>query len=111
MARRRRNQKRKLKATQENTTNDGLATKREDFVWNNERKIALFQCMIKRKPAGKFLQIDLYNYNCMLSLSSLSYFFISKMSHYNMDITHIALIHLFEKELGKDHNLIHQVIH
>ena len=68
MARRRRNPKLKHKATQ---GNDSLA-KRTDFVWTTERKIALLQCMIKRKPAGQFLQIDLYNYNRMLSLSSLS---------------------------------------
>jgi len=59
MAPRRRNQKRKHKAAQENTTSDSLATKREEFLWTNERKIALFHCMIKRKPAGQFLQIDL----------------------------------------------------
>jgi len=54
-----RNQKRKHKATQENTTNDSLATKRENFLCNNEHKIALLHCMIKQKPAGQFLQIDL----------------------------------------------------
>lgn len=59
MARKRRNQKRKHKCTQENTRNDGSATKQEDFLWNNDRKLALLNCMIKRKPAGKFLQIDL----------------------------------------------------
>jgi len=58
MSPRKSNQKRKHKATQENTTNDNLATEREDFIWNTERKVALFHCMIKRKPAGQFLQID-----------------------------------------------------
>lgn len=52
--RRRRNQKRKWKAIRQNTTNDSVATKRESFLWNNERKIALFNCMIKQKPAGQF---------------------------------------------------------
>jgi len=52
--RRRRNQKRKHKATQLITTNDSVATKPESFLWNDERKIALFNCMIKQKPAGQF---------------------------------------------------------
>ncbi|XP_060856126.1 MRG/MORF4L-binding protein-like isoform X2 [Metopolophium dirhodum] len=60
MAPRRRNQKRKHKATQANTKNDSLATKREDFLWTNERKIALFQCMIKRKPAGLLKHINMH---------------------------------------------------
>jgi len=59
MARKRRNQKRKHKGAQGKTTNNSSATKREDFLWNDERKIALLNCMVNRKPAGKFLQIDL----------------------------------------------------
>jgi len=50
--RRRRNQKPKRKATQKNTTNNRLETKREGFVWDQERIIALFNCMIRKKPAG-----------------------------------------------------------
>ncbi|NP_001155720.1 MRG-binding protein-like [Acyrthosiphon pisum] len=55
MARRRRNPKLKHKATQ---GNDSLA-KRTDFVWTTERKIALLQCMIKRKPAGLLKHINM----------------------------------------------------
>jgi len=58
MSRGKRNPNRKLKATQENTTNDSLTTGREDF-WNDERTLAVFHSVIKRKPEGQFLQIDL----------------------------------------------------
>ncbi|CAI6366771.1 unnamed protein product [Macrosiphum euphorbiae] len=51
MSRGKRSPKRILKATQENTTNDSLATEREDF-WNDERTLAVFHSVIKRKPEG-----------------------------------------------------------
>jgi len=55
----RRSHKLKLQAAQENTTTRSLAPAEKDFIWSTERKIALFQSMIRRKPAGKFLQFGL----------------------------------------------------
>ena len=58
MARKRHNRKPKQKDAQEKI-NDSIETKEKSFVWNNKRIIALLNCMIRRKPAGLFLQVDL----------------------------------------------------
>lgn len=55
----RRSKKLELQAAKVNTTERSLAPAVEHFIWSTERKIALFQSMINRKPAGKFLQIGL----------------------------------------------------
>ncbi|XP_060863693.1 uncharacterized protein LOC132940235 [Metopolophium dirhodum] len=52
MSRGRLNKKLKHKTTQANTTNNSIATAGEDFLWNNERTIAIFHSVIKQKPAG-----------------------------------------------------------
>ncbi|CAI6357357.1 unnamed protein product [Macrosiphum euphorbiae] len=48
----RRSKKLELQAAKVNTTERSLAPADEHFIWSTERKIALFQSMINRKPAG-----------------------------------------------------------